>query len=87
MTTYLVAGDIDSSRNITPSWSMAQAIYDALDALIPVRAGEDPLGRRNLAVAVAKGVIGHLSANQAAFVVHIPDGSGGHTDSDLSINV
>jgi hypothetical protein len=85
MTTFLVPGDLDSSGNL-PAGSMARMIDDSLRSLIPLHAGEDPLGRRWLAVAIAHGVIGHLKAQQEAFVVHIPDGGGGYTDSDLSIN-
>ena len=65
--TSLVAGTVQD--NGTPSsGSMAAAIYQALNAQVPLRADEDPRGRSVIAVAVATGVINYLKANSAAFV-------------------
>jgi hypothetical protein len=55
---------------------MAKAIDDALAVLVEVKAGEDPRGRRKLALAIAQGVVNHLAANDDAFVVNVADGAG-----------
>ncbi len=85
-TVKLRAGDIDAAGNLTAG-SMARAIDDALAALVPVGANEDPRGRRKLALAVARGVIAHLKANQDAFVAPIPDGVGGTLDVPIRVDV
>ncbi len=74
--------------------SMASAIESALNTLL---AGEgkdtldvndnspDTRDRRMLFVAIAQGVVNHLVANQAAFVIHLQF-SGGHvTGATLEI--
>ena len=48
---------------LTPSNSMAAAIERALADLVPLGANEDPLGRRKLVLAIARGVIKHLHDN------------------------
>jgi hypothetical protein len=77
-TVRLDAGSIDTGGNLTAG-SMARAIADALDTLVPLGAHEDPRGRRKLALAIARGVIGHLAANAGAIMVTVPDTSGGST--------
>lgn len=85
-TVKLRAGDIDAAGNVTAG-SMAKAIDDALLALVPLGANEDPRGRRKLIVAIANGVVAHLQANQEGFVVPLPDGVGGTTDYPCRVDV
>lgn len=59
--------------------SMAASIYDQMLIDAPLRAKEDPLPRQRFAIAVATGVINHLVANNAAFVVDVRD-TGGSPD-------
>ena len=85
-TVKLRAGAMDAAGNLTAG-SMARAIEDALAAIGPVGAHEDPRGRRKLALAVAQGVVAHLKANETAFVALHPDGSGGFYDLAVRIDV
>lgn len=85
-TVKLRAGTIDVAGNLTAG-SMAKAIDDALAALVPLGANEDPRGRRKLVLAVAQGVVSHLKANETAFVALHPDGSGGTYDLAVRIDV
>ena len=55
---------------------MAAAIETAMNAQVPLGAGEDPRGRRRLAVAIATGVIKHLNDKESAFVVNVRDSGG-----------
>jgi hypothetical protein len=71
----LVAGTV--SGGAITSGSMAEAIEAAMRAQVPLGAGEDPIGRQRLAVAIATGVINHLKAKEQAFVVDVRDSSGG----------
>ena len=56
--------------------SMARAIDDALATQVPLRANEDPIARRKLAIAIAQGVIGHLAANAQAFMTTVRNNTG-----------
>ena len=85
-TVKLRAGDIDAAGNLTAD-SMAKAIDDALVALVPLGANEDPRGRRKLVLAVARGMISHLKSHETAFVALHPDGSGGTYDLAVRIDV
>lgn len=62
-----------------PADSMAAAIEAAMNNLVPPKAGEDPMGRRVMALAVARGVIKHLGANAASITVTVPDTQAGGT--------
>ena len=62
----LKAGLIQSDGTLTPD-SMARAIERALNDLVQVAVDEDPMGRRRLALAIARGVIKHLGDNHASF--------------------
>jgi hypothetical protein len=75
-TVKLMAGSLDSGQLTVGS--MARAIDDAMTALVPLGANEDPHGRRKLALAIARGVIDHLAANAGAIMVTVPD-TGGST--------
>jgi hypothetical protein len=85
-TVKLRPGTIDLAGNVTAG-SLAKAIDDALLALVPLGADEDPRGRRKLIVAIAQGVVAHLQANQQAFVVPLPDGMGGTIDNPCRLDV
>jgi len=74
-TVKLNAGSINAA-GVLSAGSMARAIDDALAALVPLGANEDPRGRRKLALAIAQGVINHLSANAGAIMVTVPDTAG-----------
>jgi hypothetical protein len=71
---------------ITPSTSMAAAIESAMNAKVPLGAGEDPRGRRRLAVAIATGVIDHLKAKEDAFVVNVRDSGGSPIERTVRID-
>jgi hypothetical protein len=74
-TVKLSAGSLDAFGQLTAG-SMARAIDDAMAALVPLGANEDPHGRRKLALAIARGIIGHLAANAGAIMVTVPDTGG-----------
>jgi hypothetical protein len=76
-TVKLNAGSINAAGQLSAG-SMARAIDDAMAALVPLGANEDPRGRRKLALAIARGVINHLAANAGAIMVTVPD-TGGST--------
>jgi hypothetical protein len=71
-TVKLVVGSFDSAGQLTPG-SMSRAIDDAMTVQVPLRANEDPHGRRKLALAIAQGVIEHLVAKAQAIMVTVPD--------------
>lgn len=85
--TKLIRGTFNEATGfITPTTSMAAAIEAALNAQVPVGAGEDPRGRRRLAVAIATGVIDHLKAKEAAFVVNVRDSGGAPIERTIRID-
>jgi hypothetical protein len=84
--TKLIPGTLNEATGlITPSTSMAAAIEAAMNAKVPVGAGEDPRGRRRLAVAIATGVINHLKAKEQAFVVNVRDSGGAPIERTVRI--
>jgi hypothetical protein len=77
----LKAGAIQANGTL-PADSMAAAIEAAMNELVPPRANEDPMGRRKMALAIARGVIKHLGANASSITVTVPNTpSGGATHS------
>ena len=62
----LKAGQIQADGTLTPD-SMARAIERAMNDLVAPMAGDDPMGRRLFALAIARGVIRHLKDNEASF--------------------
>jgi hypothetical protein len=62
----LKAGRIQVDGTLTPD-SMAATIERAMNDLVAPMAGDDPMGRRLFALAIARGVIKHLADNQASF--------------------
>jgi hypothetical protein len=76
------SGSIQADNTLSPG--MAAEIERALRDLAKPGANEDQLGRRKLALAIARGVIKHLADNATAFKVTVPDtagGSGTHAQS------
>lgn len=61
----LRSGKIEADGTLTPG-SMSATIERALNDLVAVGVDEDPLGRRRLALAIARGVIKHLADNTAS---------------------
>ena len=85
--TKLIPGTLNEATGlITPSTSMAAAIEAAMNARVPVGAGEDPRGRRRLAVAIATGVIKHLKDKEQAFVVNVRDSGGSPIERTVRID-
>jgi hypothetical protein len=82
----LVAGTIDDNGNLTAG-SMAEAMDTALAALVPLRADEDPRGRRKLLAAIAQGVVNHLAANAGALTVTVPDTVAGHPEHQQAVSI
>jgi hypothetical protein len=62
----LTSGSFQSDGTLTPD-SMAATIERAMNELVAPIAGEDPMGRRRLALAIARGVVKHLVDNHDAF--------------------
>jgi len=86
--TKLIPGTYNpTTGQITPSTSMARAIERAMNDEVPLGAGEDPRGRRRLAVAIATGVIDHLKAKEKAFVVNVRDSGGTPIERTVRIDV
>jgi hypothetical protein len=71
-TVKLHSGSLNVATRQLSTGSMARAIDEAMTALVPLAAAEDPLGRRKLALAIARGVVKYLNDNEAAFVVDVP---------------
>jgi hypothetical protein len=78
----LKPGKLQDDHTLTPG-SMAEKIEKALDELVPPGANEERLGRRKLALAIARGVITHLVDNADAFhtTVRNKTGTGQHEQS------
>jgi hypothetical protein len=70
-TIKLQAGTIDT-EGVLSDGSMAKAIDDALATLVPRGPAEDRHGRAKLALAIARGVVGHLDAMEGALFVELP---------------
>ena len=66
--------------------SMAKRIESELASLVPVRADEDPVARRKLCVAIARGVVQYLYAERASITMQVPT-SGSTTNRAVSMSV
>lgn len=64
------SGRIENDGSLTLD-SMSATIERALKDLVPLKANEDPTGRRKLALAIARGVVEHLHDNSGAITVKI----------------
>jgi hypothetical protein len=73
----LRVGEIDGSTENPFDVSMASAIERAMLQLVPLGANEDPIGRRKLALAIARGVLEHLRDNAGSLHVTVPNTGGG----------
>ena len=71
----LRSGRLEAGGVLTPG-SMAHTIERALEDLVPLGANEDPLGRRKLVLAIARGVVEHLRANAGSIHVTVPNDAG-----------
>jgi hypothetical protein len=74
----LKSGKLELGNVLTPN-SMAQTIERALVDLVPLGVNEDPLGRRKLVLAIARGVLEHLRDNIGSLHVTVPNTGGGGT--------
>jgi hypothetical protein len=74
----LFSGKIEPGNQLTPN-SMAQTIERALQDLVPMGVNEDPMGRRRLVLAIARGVLEHLRDNIGSLHVTVPNTGGGGT--------
>ncbi|HEX7979869.1 MAG TPA: hypothetical protein VF461_14775 [Gemmatimonadaceae bacterium] len=72
----LRSGKLTSSNALTAG-SMARSIERALEDLVPLGANEDPLARRKLVLAIARGVLEHLRDNIGSLHVTVPNTGGG----------
>jgi hypothetical protein len=63
----------------TAADSLANEIEAALIALVPTAALGDKVQRKGLILAIAQGVVQHLSKNHGAFTVTIPNSPAGKT--------
>ena len=73
----LRAGEINGAAEAPPYSSMASAIERAMRHLVPLGVDEDPIGRRKLALAIARGVLEHLRDNVGSVHVTVPNTGGG----------
>ncbi len=69
-------GIIESDGTLTAG-SMAATIERAFNELVAVGAAEDPMARRRLALAIARGVIKHLAENPSSIHTTVANWSGG----------
>lgn len=72
----LLSGKFEPGNVLTPN-SMAQTIERALIDLVPLGTNEDPMGRRKIALAIARGVLEHLRDNIGSLHVTVPNTGGG----------
>lgn len=72
----LRSGKLEPDNSLTAG-SMSATIERALADLVPLGANEDPLGRRKLALAIARGVVEHIRDNIASFHTKVPNTGGG----------
>jgi len=72
----LRSGKFEPGGVLTPN-SMAQTIERALEDLVPLGVNEDPVGRRKLVLAIARGVLEHLRDNVGSLHVTVPNTGGG----------
>lgn len=82
----LKAGQIQSDGSLTPD-SMAFAIERALNDLVQVAVDEDPMGRRRLSLAIARGVVKHLGDNHASFHTTVRNWSSGAATHEQSASI
>ena len=76
----LRSGKFESNGKLTAG-SMSATIECAINELVPLSANEDPIGRRKLALAIARGVVKHLRDNVGSLHVTVPNvlsGQGTH---------
>ncbi len=73
----LSAGTLENDGTLT-SGSLSAEIERALRDLVPPGPNEDPIGRRKLCLAIARGTLKHLSDRFGAVQVSV-QGSGGTT--------
>jgi hypothetical protein len=69
------AGSLSDWNAANPPDSLAKAVEAQLEALMPLPAGEDPVPRRKLAVAIGRAVLGYLRAHGADITVAVPSGT------------
>ncbi len=68
----LNAGQLDSNLNLTAG--MAAAIEAAFEGVLPLGPTEDPpVGRRKLALAIARGVLRYIHDNASSIHVTVPN--------------
>jgi hypothetical protein len=70
-------GKFESNGTLSAG-SMAATIESALNELVHPAVDEDPMGRRRLALAIARGVVKHLVDNHISFHTRVPSGSPTH---------
>jgi len=78
----LSAGKFEADNTLTGG-SMSAFIEGALAALVPLGANEDPLARRKIALAIARGVLKHFRDNVGSLHITVPNtgGAGTHQQS------
>jgi hypothetical protein len=81
----LRAGKLENGQLTTGS--MAEAIELALRTLIPLHAGEDPVGRQKVALAIAQGVLTHLKDNASSIKVTVPNRHAGQSTHEQSATI
>jgi hypothetical protein len=82
----LSAGRLELGNVLTPG-SMARTIERALEDLVPLGVNEDPIGRRKLVLAIARGVLEHLRDNVGSLHVTVPNTGGSTHEQSPTIDV
>jgi hypothetical protein len=81
----LTVGQFGFNDELTPG-SMAQMIEHALESLVPLGTNENPIARRKLALAIARGVVEHLRDNLGSLQVYVPNSGGGGAHVETPFN-
>jgi hypothetical protein len=78
----LRSGRFETNGSLTTG-SLSATIERAINELVPLGANEDPVGRRKLALAIARGVVKHIQDNVGSFHVTVRNltNSGTHQQS------
>jgi hypothetical protein len=67
--------------------TMGADIVTALNALIPPAAGEDPVARERVGLAIARGVLKHINDQAGALHVNVKDAGPGTLDRSVTVEV
>lgn len=82
----LKAGTFQADGTLSPD-SMAFAIERAMNELVHPAVDEDPMGRRRLALAIARGVLKHIKDNNASVHTTVRNWTGGDPTHEQAASI